>query len=191
MAIKKEPERNNQATTPWRTRSSRLIHRNPWLSLREDIVEMPSGDTTNYGVVTLGNCVGVLPFLDGDTVLLIRQYRYVAGMARWEMPTGGVHSEERFEDAAQRELLEETGYRAGHLSYISSFHTSKSVVDETAHLFVARQLSTVGGWAGGDSTEFIEVRPTPWQSVVEMVRSGEITDAMTIIAALQVASRPD
>jgi ADP-ribose pyrophosphatase len=174
---------------PWRTRSSRLIHSNPWLSLREDIVEMPNADTTTYGVVTLGDCVGVLPFLDDNTVLLIRQYRYVASMVRWEMPTGGVHLHESFEDAAQRELLEETGYRAGHLSYISSLHTSKSVVDETAHLFAASDLSTDGGWIGGDSTEFIEVHPTPWQRVVQMVHSGEITDAMTIIAVLQLAAR--
>ena len=186
-----DPERNNQATTPWRARSSRLVHENPWLSLREDIVEMPNGETTTYGVVTLGNCVGVLPFVDDDTVLLTRQYRYVAGMVRWEMPTGGVHSEESFQDAAQRELLEETGYRAGRFSHISSFHTSKSVVDETAHLYVARDLSLVEAWGGGDTTEFIEVRPTPLQRVIEMVRSGEITDAMTIIAVLQLASRTD
>jgi 8-oxo-dGTP pyrophosphatase MutT (NUDIX family) len=150
---------------------------------------MPNADTTTYGVVTLGDCVGVLPFLDDNTVLLIRQYRYVASMVRWEMPTGGVHLHESFEDAAQRELLEETGYRAGHLSYISSLHTSKSVVDETAHLFAASDLSTDGGWIGGDSTEFIEVHPTPWQRVVQMVHSGEITDAMTIIAVLQLAAR--
>lgn len=187
----REPENTNQATTAWRARSSRLIHSNPWLSLREDIVEMPNGDTTTYGVVTLGDCVGVLPFVDDDTVLLIRQYRYVAGMVRWEMPTGGVHSNETFEGAAQRELLEETGRRAGRLSYISSFHSSKSVVDESAHLYAANDLSVVEGWAGGDSTEFIEVRPTPLRRVVEMVRSGEITDAMTIIAVLQLASRPD
>lgn len=186
-----DPERNNQATTPWRARSSRLVHENPWLSLREDIVEMPNGETTTYGVVTLGECVGILPFVDDNTVLLIRQYRYVAGMVRWEIPTGGAHPEEPLEDAAQRELLEETGYRAGHLSYISSLHTSKSVVDEIAHLFVARDLSTVEGWTGGDTTEFIEIRPTPWQRVVEMVRSGEISDAMTIIAVLQLASRPN
>ncbi|MDQ3660476.1 MAG: NUDIX hydrolase [Actinomycetota bacterium] len=181
----------SHAMTPWRARSSRLVHQNPWLSLREDIVEMPDGDTTTYGVVTLGDCVGVLPFVDDDTVLLIRQYRYVAGMVRWEMPTGGVHPGEDFEDAAQRELSEETGHRSGRLSYISSLHTSKSVVDETAHLYVARDLSKVEGLTGGDSTEFIEVRPTPWQRVVAMVRSGEITDAMTIVAVLQLASRPD
>jgi hypothetical protein len=75
---------------PWRTRSSRTIYQNPWLRLREDLVELPSGRTTVYGVVSTGSCVGVLPFLDPDTVVLVRQYRYVAGRHTWEMPTGGV-----------------------------------------------------------------------------------------------------
>jgi hypothetical protein len=75
---------------PWRTRSSRTIYQNPWLRLREDLVELPSGRTTIYGVVSTGSCVGVLPFLDPDTVVLVRQYRYVAGRHTWEMPTGGV-----------------------------------------------------------------------------------------------------
>ncbi len=62
---------------------------NPWLRLREDLVELPSGRTTVYGVVSTGSCVGVLPFLDPDTVVLVRQYRYVAGRHTWEMPRWG------------------------------------------------------------------------------------------------------
>src|SRR2546430_6732435 len=69
---------------PWKTTSTRPIYQNRWLSLREDLVELPNGRTTIYGVVSCGECVGVLPFLDPDTVLLIRQYRYVAGRTTWE-----------------------------------------------------------------------------------------------------------
>ena len=98
--------------TPWRTLSTKPIYRNRWLALREDSVELPDGRTTIYGVVSCGNCVGVLPFIDRHTVLLVRQYRYVAGRATWEMPTGGVHQGETVEEAAQRELAEEAGYRA-------------------------------------------------------------------------------
>src|SRR6266540_126928 len=76
---------------------------------------------------------GVLPFLDPDTVVLVRQYRYVAGRHTWEMPTGGVAPGEPIEDAAQRELAEESGYRAGRSEPVCSYHTSKSVMDETAH----------------------------------------------------------
>ena len=171
--------------TPWKTLSTRSIYTNKWISLREDLVELPDKRTTIYGVVTCGQCVGILPFVDPDTVLLIRQYRYVARRVTWEMPTGGVHAGESREQAAQRELAEEAGYRAGRLVPVSTFHTSKSVVDETAHLFLGEEMTKVQ--VARDETEFIEVRPFPFRQVLEMVLSGEIVDGMTIIAVLLAA----
>jgi ADP-ribose pyrophosphatase len=173
--------------TPWKTLSTRSIYSNRWISLREDHVELPDKRTTIYGVVTCGHCVGILPFVDPDTVLLIRQYRYVARRVTWEMPTGGVHPGESLEQAAQRELAEEAGYRAGRLVPVSTFHTSKSVVDETAHLFLAEGLIKMD--SPRDATEFIEVRPSPFEEVLRMVLSGEIVDGMTIIAVLLAARR--
>jgi ADP-ribose pyrophosphatase len=171
--------------TAWKTLSTKPIYRNKWLSLREDLVELPDGRTTIYGVVTCGHCVGVLPFVDSETVFLIRQYRYVAGHATWEMPTGGVHHGESIEDAAQRELAEEVGYRATRLTQVSTYHTSKSVMDETAHLFVGENLEKLE--LPADETEFIEVRPFPFTEVLRMIQAGEIVDSMTIIAVLQAA----
>lgn len=173
--------------TPWTTLSTRPIYSNPWLSLREDLVELPDGRTTIYGVVSCGECVGVLPFLDPDTVLLVRQYRYVARRVTWEMPTGGVHPAESIEEAAQRELAEEIGYRAGRLVRVSTYHTSKSVMDETAHLFLGEEMVRVE--LPPDETEFIEVRPFPFEEALRMVLSGEIVDSMTIIAVLHAARR--
>lgn len=173
--------------TPWTTLSTRPIYSNPWLSLREDLVELPDGRTTIYGVVSCGECVGVLPFLDPDTVLLVRQYRYVARRMTWEMPTGGVHPAESIEEAAQRELAEEIGYRAGRLVRVSTYHTSKSVMDETAHLFLGEEMVRVE--LPPDETEFIEVRPFPFEEALRMVLSGEIVDSMTIIAVLYAARR--
>jgi ADP-ribose pyrophosphatase len=174
---------------PWRTRSSRTIYTNPWLSLREDLVELPSGRTTVYGVVHTGPCVGVLPFLDPDTVVLVRQYRYVAGRHTWEMPTGGVGPGEPIEAAAQRELAEESGYRAGRLEPVCVYHTSKSVMDETAHLFLAFDLARATEGPGPDETESFQVRAHRFEEVLAMVDTGEIVDSMTIIAVLQAARR--
>jgi len=168
--------------TPWKRLSTTPIYRNRWLSLREDLVELPDGQTTIYGVVSCGECVGVLPFVDRDTVVLVRQYRYVSQRATWEMPTGGVHAGESLEAAAQRELAEETGYRAGRLTHVSTYHTSKSVVDETAYLFLGEEL--VSAPVSPDETEFITVRLFPFETALEMVVSGEIVDSMTIIAVL-------
>lgn len=175
------------AETPWKRRSSRAIYDNRWLSLREDSVELPDGRTTIYGVVTCGHCVGVLPFVDQASVVLVRQYRYVAGRPTWEMPTGGVHPGESLEQAAQRELAEETGHRARRLRHLSTYHTSKSVMDETAHLFIAEGLRRVE--TASDDTEFIDVRPFAFDTVLRMVLEGEIVDSMTVIAVLLAARR--
>jgi|SRR5713226_1144395 len=178
-------KQKNLADIPWRTLSSRQIYSNPWLSLREDQVALPDGRTSIYGVVTCRDCVGVLPFIDPRTVLLIKQYRYVAKRVTWEMPTGGVHPCEAVEKAAQRELAEEVGYRAGRLKSLSTYHTSKSVMDETAHLFIGEELEELK--LDPDETEFIEVRPFPFKKVVQMVLASEILDSMTVIAVLHTA----
>lgn len=172
--------------TPWKTRSTTPIYQNKWLRLREDIAEMPDGRTTIYGVVTCGECVGVLPFVDPDHVIMVRQYRYVVGENhRWEMPTGGMLAGEPPEDAAQRELQEEIGYRAGRLEWVSTFYSSKSVVDETAHLYIGYDLTPAV--LPPDDTEFLEIATLPFADVLDLVVKGEIRDAMTIIAVLHAA----
>src|SRR5260370_24234100 len=100
---------NPLARSPWRATSTRPIYRNRWIDVREDMVELPDGHTTVYGVVECSECVGVLPFLDPDTVLLVGQYRYVAKGLFWEMPTGGQNAGEAPSPAAQREPAEGAG----------------------------------------------------------------------------------
>jgi ADP-ribose pyrophosphatase len=175
------------ARVPWRTLSSRPVYENRWIRVREDIAETPDGSTTPYGVVECRPCVGVLPFVDERTVILVGQYRYVARGFRWEMPTGAMHAGETEEAAVQRELREEAGYEAARLVRLGSFETSKSVVDETAHLYLAEGLRPIG--SAPDATEFIEVATFSFTEVLGMVERGEILDAMTIIAVLQAARR--
>jgi ADP-ribose pyrophosphatase len=172
---------------PWRTLSTRPIYANKWISVREDVVGLPDGRTTIYGVVSCGACVGLLPFIDRDRLLLVRQYRYVARRSTWEMPTGGVHGGETLEQAAQRELAEEVGHRARRLVHLSTYHTSKSVVDETAHLFLAEGLYP--DKKAPDEMEFIDVREFPFDTVLRMVLDGEILDSMTVVAVLLAARR--
>jgi ADP-ribose pyrophosphatase len=181
------PPGNPLARVPWRTTSTRPIYRNRWIDVREDMVALPDGHTTVYGVVECSECVGVLPFLDRDTVLLVGQYRYVARDFFWEMPTGGQHAGETTLAAAQRELAEEAGHEAGRLVELCDFHTSKSILREVAHLFVAEDLRPAS--RPPDHTEFIERRAFPFAEVLAMVERGEIKDAMTIVAVLHAARR--
>ena len=180
-------DRRTLARTPWRTLSTRPVYANPWIHVREDIAEMPDGRRTLYGVIETRPAVGVLPFLDEATVVLVGQYRYVARAFHWEMPTGAMAAGEAEVDTAQRELAEEAGYRAGRLEKLCTFDTSKSVVDETAHLYVATDLVAVQHEA--DATEFIEVRSFAFDDVLAMVLRSEIVDAMTVVAVLHAARR--
>jgi ADP-ribose pyrophosphatase len=180
-------DRRSLARTPWRTCSTRPVYANPWIRVREDIAELPDGRRTLYGVVETRPAVGVLPFLDADTVILVGQYRYVARGFQWEMPTGALMDGESETDAAQRELAEEAGYRAGRLQKLCAFDSSKSVLDETAHLYLATDLSPVQHEP--DATEFIEVARFRFDDVLAMVLQSEIMDAMTVIAVLHAARR--
>jgi ADP-ribose pyrophosphatase len=175
------------ARAPWRTLTTRDVYVNPWIRVREDVAELPDGRTTLYGVVQCATAVGVLPFLDPQTVVLVGQYRYVARDFYWEMPTGAVRPGEREETAVQRELAEEAGYEADRLVKLCTFHSSKSVVDETAHVYLAEGLRPVVREA--DDTEFLEVRAFALDEVVRMVETSEIRDSMTVVAVLHALRR--
>jgi ADP-ribose pyrophosphatase len=169
-------------TEPWVQLSTRRVYQNAWIGVDEDIVRVPNGHETIYGVIRCADAVGVLPFVDDTHVLLVQQYRYVAGDAKWEMPTGGRHPDETLEQTAQRELEEEAGFHAGHLQHLVTFHTSKSVMDETAYLYVANDLSP--SHRPPDPTELFRRQVWPFSEVVDMVTRGVITDSMTMVAVL-------
>ena len=174
------------AIKPWTTVSSRPVYANKWMSLREDIAAMPDGRTTIYGVVTFGHCVGVVPLTADRGVILVRQYRYVFGEdQRWEIPTGGVKADEAWDAAAQRELMEEAGVRAGRLTLLSDYYTSKSVCYEIAHIYLGEDLTE--GSLPPDETEFFEVRRFPLAEALQMVLTSDIRDGMSVVGILLAA----
>ena len=182
-------DRRSLARTPWTTVSTRPIYANQWIRVREDIAEVPDGRRTIYGVVEAKPAIGVLPFVDDDTVLLVGQYRYVFGRFFWEIPTGAQEAGESELDAVRRELAEETGYVAQHFEKVCTFQTSNSFVSETAHAYVATGLTAASGTHHADATEFIELRTVPFVEALRMVERSEIQDSITVIAILHAARR--
>lgn len=179
-----EPDRSN----PWTTLSSRLIYQNPWISLREDQVRRPDGQDGIYGVVHFKNrAVGVLPVDDRGRVWLVGQHRYPLAAYSWEIPEGGCPESETPEATARRELREETGLAAGRLELIATAHLSNSVSDEIGYVFRATDLTE--GSSAPEGCERIDVRRMEWEEVREMLRRGEITDSLSVIALLHEALR--
>jgi 8-oxo-dGTP pyrophosphatase MutT (NUDIX family) len=173
---------------PWTTLVSRVVYENPWIRVREDRVIRPDGQPGIYGVVEFKNrAVGVLPVEDDGSVWLVGQHRYPLNDYSWEIPEGGSPAGESPEETARRELMEETGLSAGRLELIGTSHLSNSVCDELGYIFRATELFP--GPSSPEGTEQLHVRRLPWDEAWDMLRRGEITDSMSVIALLHEAVR--
>jgi 8-oxo-dGTP pyrophosphatase MutT (NUDIX family) len=181
-------DHDHDRSNPWTTLASRPVYDNPWISVREDQILRPDGTPGIYGVVHYKHtAVGVLPVDEQGRVWLVGQYRYPLGVYSWEIPEGGGHAGETPEETARRELREETGLAAGRIELIATAHLSNSVSDEVAYLFRATDLTH--GPSAPEGTEKIEVRLVTWDETWAMLRRGEITDSMSVIALLHEAVR--
>jgi 8-oxo-dGTP pyrophosphatase MutT (NUDIX family) len=182
------PENPGADANPWKTLASRTVYENPWIGVREDTVIRPDGSPGIYGVVHFKNrAVGVLPVDRDGTIWLVGQYRYPLDAYSWEIPEGGSPETESPEETAKRELREETGLVAGRLELVATSHLSNSVCDEVGYVFRATELSE--GADDQEGTERIVVRRVKWEEALRMVKAGEITDSLSVIAILDEAVR--
>jgi 8-oxo-dGTP pyrophosphatase MutT (NUDIX family) len=172
--------------SPWRRLSRRTAYENPWIEVLHDEVIRPDGQPGIYGVVHFrSRAIGVVPIDAADRVLLVGQFRYTLDHYSWEIPEGGGGFDESPEEAARRELVEETGYNGGTWRELCRAALSNSVTDEVAILFVATGLEA--GPASPEGTEQLQLRWVPFAEAMAMIARGEITDAMTILALQAVA----
>ncbi|RYY01329.1 MAG: NUDIX hydrolase [Gammaproteobacteria bacterium] len=170
----------------WKTKTSTLVYENPWIKVSHEEVLTPKGTDGIYGVVHFKNtAIGILPIDDEGNTWLVKQSRYSLNQYTWEIPEGGCpHGEEPL-DAAKRELEEEVGLKARHWEQLMTLHLSDSVTDEFCVIFVARDLFP--GTQQLEASEDIEYKKLPLIDAIEMVKSGEITDAISVAALLRVA----
>ena len=115
---------------------------------------------------------------------LVGQWRYTLDAWSWEIPEGGAPAGEAPLDAARRELAEETGLTAARWSPLLELHTSNSVTDERAAVWLARGLTA--GASAPDDTERLLVRRVPFDEAIAMVLDGRITDALAMAALMKV-----
>jgi ADP-ribose pyrophosphatase len=167
----------------WRTLKRSYLYRNLWCAFRVDEVVLPNGATIEYGVLEGGGFATVVPVTDGGKVVLVRQWRQPLSSFTLELPSGGVDKGEDPRVAAERELFEETGYRAGGLEHLVSVHTSTGRTDEVCHLFRCRALRDPGG-PRPEPTEFIQVVELPFEEALKGISDGAITDAATVLGLL-------
>jgi len=165
--------------------SSRIVYRGPVFWVSSDRVEEPGGVRARRDVIHHTGSVVVLAVDDsGPTprVLLERQYRHAANDYLWELPAGRIDPGEAELKAAQRELLEETGYTAARWRRILRFYASPGFVAETMSVYLATGLRA--GEAQPEEDEVIYKRLVPLPAAVNMVMKGTIRDAKTISSVL-------
>lgn len=167
-----------------RTHSSRVVYENPWLSLREDEIELGDGSRGVYSVVDARDFAVVIPF-ENEGFHLVEQYRYPLRARSWEFPSGsfprGVSGTP--EELAAAELAEETGFTAGRLDRLGQLNPANSMTGQTGHVFLATELTP-----GAPRRELTEqdMRQAwfPRAEVERMLREGVITDGPTLAAYL-------
>lgn len=165
---------------------SELVFAGKVIRLKVDQVRLPDGKTSKREVVVHPGAVAVLPITEQGNLLLIRQYRYSADEVLWEVPAGKLEPDEDPELAAARELAEEVGFLPGELVHRFSMFTAPGFCNELLHLYQARNLRPHE--AECDADEFIEVAELDREEVRQLLASGKVRDAKTLVALLDYLS---
>jgi ADP-ribose pyrophosphatase len=167
--------------------ASRVVHRGRYLTFRVDTVERPDGSRAERDICGHPGAIAVVALDDDDRVLLVRQFRVATGEALLEIPAGTLEVDaatgavEDPDEAARRELEEETGQRATDWRRMGSFWTAPGFATELMHLYLARGLTTVRSVLGEDEDERLELERWPLADAVAHAERGGFRDAKSLV----------
>ena len=164
--------------------STRHIYHGKVITLNIDTVTLPNGVTIDLEMVRHPGAAAVVPLKDDGTVVLIRQFRHAAGGFIFEIPAGKLHLGEDPKACAARELEEEIGYQAGTLELLSSIFTAPGFTDEVIHIYKATGMTKTQ--QNLDRDEVLELVEMPLPEAIDMIRTGAIRDAKTMVGLQSV-----
>lgn len=159
--------------------SSEVAHKNPWWEYKHDKFIIPDGNESDYYYIATHGNVIIIPVLDDGRLVLVRQYRYLQEKNSVEFPGGGMGKDESPTDAANREFLEETGYKTDNLIKIGTFEPCVGMVKDLSHVFIANELTAVQE-PKSDGMEYTEVILRRIDEFENMIKQGEIWDGQAL-----------
>lgn len=166
-------------------RERTVVYRGKIIDLYREEVELPNGVSAEFEIVQHPGGAAAVAVDNASQVCLLRQYRHAVGAWLWELPAGKLDPGEAPQFTAQRELEEEAGLRAGRWQSLGKTISSPGVFTEVVHLFLARDLSSVG--ANVEAQEIIEVHWLPFSQAIALAQNGEIVDGKTLIGLFRAA----
>lgn len=169
-----------------RVLSSRRIFEGRIIGVRVDEVEAADGHVSTREVVEHRGAVGVVCVHD-DEVVLVRQYRHATGEALLEIPAGKLDPGEEPEATARRELVEEVGLLPNTIEHLATYYTTPGFSDELFHLYLTTDVTPQDGRT--EPGEVIEVERYPVSSVRELLASGSVRDAKSLLGLAYLALR--
>ncbi len=175
--------------SPVMARENTLVDQEPELLLqgrRFRVVRKPrqlaDGKVIAHDVVVAAGAVVILPMVALDRVCLIRNFRIAVDETLIELPAGTIEDGEDPLETARRELVEETGYRAGRLEKLCEFYMSPGILNERMHLFLATDLQA--GPTALESGEEIQTHVVDWVEALRLVETGQVRDAKSLVGLL-------
>jgi ADP-ribose pyrophosphatase len=181
----------------WPVTASELLADGKLLQVRRDMVRMPDGSVAGREVIEHPGAVAILALDEAGRVLLIRQYRHPAGALLWEIPAGLRDvAGEPIQLTAERELLEETGYRATDWRVLADFFTSPGSTTERLRIFLARGVTEVPAaerdYVPEDEEAYLQVAWVPLEAAVHRFLAGDLHNGVTGVGILSAyAARQD
>jgi ADP-ribose pyrophosphatase len=154
--------------------------RNPWWTYRHDEVLLPNGRLGAYHYVHVLGSSMILPVTEDGRIVLVNQYRYLAGRESLEFPCGSVKEGSSHDETARLELAEETGFQARHIRSVGEFNPYNGVTDEMCRVYIARELVPVS--AHRDETEEFEQAKLTVAEIEQAISSGRMWDGMSLAA---------
>jgi 8-oxo-dGTP pyrophosphatase MutT (NUDIX family) len=161
--------------------STRVVYRNPWMTVREDEIERNNGKRGIYGVIEKCDSAIVIA-IDGDDVYLVEQYRYPVGMTTLEFPQGSLERN-NVDPAviAREELQAETGLVADTLERLGVIYIAWGYADQKTYAFLARGLRQAGAHRDAEEHD-LAVRRVSLKELQQLFRDNVIKDAQTMAA---------
>ncbi len=156
------------------------MYKGKFLKIYSEDMVLPNKNRMKVEYVKHPGAVCAVPFLDKDKIILIRQFRPVIKRYIWELPAGTLNKNETIKSSAQRELIEEIGYRARVLKEVGWVYTTPGFTTEKIHIFIARNL--IKEKTKHEKDEVITSRVFSRKEIRELFRKNKIVDAKTICA---------